>query len=197
MKSMVRCHGQTARGAYHPLWGKNFSSFCPLKQIFSLVPLFLELKSWMSCESSPFNCFQPLLPISSWPGSKPLPLLGTDQELHQGGWVSSLGVGQRKESLGSSKFRENHPKMSPLLYTLLCLCRRSSLKSDLWWKIPERFLNWGCSSLDAGWSSAPGWLWGGRAASLWASLLIPPHHHNRLLLLLSGAWPASAPELQC
>lgn len=75
------------------------------------------------------------------------PCLGKDQELHQGGWVSSLGVGQRKESLGGSKFRENHPKMSHLLYTLLCPCRRSSLKSDLLWKIPERSLNWECSSL--------------------------------------------------
>lgn len=65
MKSMVRCHGQTVRGACHPLWGKNFSSFCPLKQIFSLVPLVLELKSGMSCESSPCNCFHPLLLISS------------------------------------------------------------------------------------------------------------------------------------
>lgn len=94
------------------------------------------------------------------------PCLEKDQELHQGGWVSSLGVGQRKESLGGSKFRENHPKMSCLLYTLLCPCRRSSLKSDLLWKIPEKSLNWGCSSLDARWSSAPGWLAGCGQAEL-------------------------------
>lgn len=38
------------------------------------------------------------------------------------GECPSLGVGQRKESLGGSKFRENHPKMSHLLYTMPCPC---------------------------------------------------------------------------
>lgn len=94
-------------------------------------------------------------------------------KLHQEGWMSSLGVGQRKESLsGGSSFRENHPKMSHLLYTLLCPCRRSSLKRFFLGKIPEKSLNWGCSFLDARWSSAPGLQWASRAASLWASLLI-------------------------
>lgn len=188
MRSMVRCHGQTVRGASHPLQGKSFSSFCPLKQRFSILPVLLELKSGMSCESSPFNCFHSLLSISFWPGSRPLPLLGKRSGTSPGRVsVQSLGVGQRKGSLGGSKFRENHPKMSCLLYTLSCPCRRNSLKSDLLWKIPEKSLNWRCCSLDARWSSAPGWLW--------ASLLIHSHHHNMLLSFLSGAWPASAPEL--
>lgn len=100
------------------------------------------------------------------------PCLGKEKKLHQEGWMSSLGVGQRKESLSGSSFRENHPKMSHLLYTLLCPCRRSTLKRFFLGKIPEKSLNWGCSFLDAKWSSAPGLPWASRAASLWASLLI-------------------------